>query len=77
VSHSVSGRDLERPISSREKLIRLDAVRARVPLSKASIYRLQAQNKFPHSVSIGPNSVAWTESSIDAWIQERIAGSIA
>jgi len=67
MSHSFSSN------SPKERLLRLKEVQSRVSLSRASIYRLQALRVFPHSLPLGPRSVAWAESAIDAWIQERIS----
>ena len=30
------------------------------------------QEKFPKSVSMGGRAVAWLESEVDTWIQERV-----
>jgi prophage regulatory protein len=54
------------------RLIRLAAVMNRVPFSTPHIYRLMAEREFPQSVAIGPNSRAWVEDEIDAWIETRI-----
>ena len=31
-----------------------------------------SQGQFPKSVSIGGRAVAWLESEVDSWIQERV-----
>ena len=54
-------------------LIRMAEVQARSGLSVAQIYRLMAKALFPRSVATGPNSRAWVEDEVDAWIRERIA----
>lgn len=46
---------------------------ARSGFSKAWIYKLIAQNRFPKPVKIGSRSIAFVESEIDAWIAARIA----
>ncbi|WP_198169945.1 helix-turn-helix transcriptional regulator [Burkholderia pseudomallei] len=40
----------------------------RVGLSKSEIYRRVAAGRFPQSVKLGPKSVGWLESDVDAWI---------
>jgi prophage regulatory protein len=60
----------DRPI----RLIRLPEVKARVGLSRSSIYLRISEGTFPGPVRLGARSVAWTEPSIDAWIDARIAG---
>jgi len=53
-------------------LIRLPEVQRRTGYSKAWIYRLISQNRFPSSVKIGSRSVAFIESEVDEWISQRI-----
>lgn len=60
---------------STTRLIRLREVSHRAGYGKAMIYRLMREKRFPASVRLGPNSVAWTEESIDRWIESRIAES--
>ena len=56
-------------------LIRLPEVQRRTGYSKAWIYRLTSQGRFPKSVKIGSRSIAFIESEIDEWINQRIAES--
>ncbi|HDL7644940.1 TPA: AlpA family transcriptional regulator [Yersinia enterocolitica] len=55
--------------------IRLPDVQRRTGYSKAWIYRLIKQERFPKPVKIGSRSVAFIESEIDEWINQRIAES--
>ncbi|MDV1655501.1 helix-turn-helix transcriptional regulator [Citrobacter freundii] len=57
------------------KFIRLSEVQRRTGYSKAWLYRLMSQKKFPSSVKIGSRSIAFIESEIDEWINQRIAES--
>ena len=57
------------------KFIRLSEVQRRTGYSKAWLYRLMSQKKFPSSVKIGSSSIAFIESEIDEWINQRIAES--
>lgn len=41
--------------------------------SRVHIDRLQKAGKFPQKIKIGPNTVAYLESEILAWIEERCA----
>ncbi|NZB75851.1 AlpA family transcriptional regulator, partial [Escherichia coli] len=50
-------------------------VQRRTGYSKAWIYRLMGQGKFPASVKIGSRAIAFVESEIDEWINQRIAES--
>ncbi|OJY68661.1 MAG: hypothetical protein BGP16_05340 [Sphingobium sp. 66-54] len=51
-----------------ERLLDLRQVQQRVPKSTATIYRWMRSGRFPRSIQIGPNSVVWRESDIDAFI---------
>lgn len=59
----------------REALIRRKQVEARTGLSRSTIYELIQTGRFPRPVPLVGRTVAWTESSIDNWIAERIAAS--
>ncbi|KIS45348.1 MULTISPECIES: helix-turn-helix transcriptional regulator [Kosakonia] len=56
-------------------LIRLPEVQRRTGYSKAWIYRLMCQKRFPTSVKIGTRAIAFVESEIDEWINTRIEES--
>ncbi|EAP9735420.1 helix-turn-helix transcriptional regulator [Salmonella enterica subsp. enterica serovar Glostrup] len=56
-------------------LIRLLEVQRRTGYSKAWIYRLMSQGKFPSSVKIGSRAIAFVESEVDDWINQRIEES--
>lgn len=58
-----------------KSLIRLSDVQRRTGYSKAWIYRLMSQGKFPASVKIGTRAIAFVESEIDDWVNQRIAES--
>lgn len=58
-----------------KKLLRLSEVLNRTGYSKAWIYRLLKENRFPQSVKIGSRSIAFVESEVDDWINQRIAES--
>ncbi|UJD93743.1 AlpA family transcriptional regulator [Lelliottia amnigena] len=58
-----------------QSLIRLSEVQRRTALGKARIYRLMSQGKFPSSVKIGSRAIAFVESEIDEWINQRIEES--
>ena len=58
-----------------QSLIRLPEVQRRTGYSKAWIYRLMAEQRFPSSIKIGSRAIAFIESEIDEWIDQRIAES--
>ncbi|MBS9852715.1 helix-turn-helix transcriptional regulator [Vibrio alginolyticus] len=55
------------------RLIRLKEMLDNTGLSRAYMYKLMAEGKFPKSVSLGFRSVAWVESEVQDWILERVA----
>jgi prophage regulatory protein len=62
-------------VDNPEKIIRLQAVKARCGLSRSTLYNRMAAGEFPCSVALGPRSVGWVESEINAWIAARINAS--
>ncbi|ASK76088.1 TPA: AlpA family transcriptional regulator [Klebsiella pneumoniae] len=56
-------------------LIRLAEAQRRTGYSKAWLYRLIGQKRFPQPVKIGSRSIAFIESEVDEWINQRIAES--
>ncbi|CAI1577932.1 Predicted transcriptional regulator [Serratia quinivorans] len=58
-----------------KSLIRFSEVQKRTGYSKPWIYHLLKENRFPASIKIGPRAVAFIESEIDEWINQRIAES--
>ena len=58
-----------------ETLIRRPIVETDTGLSRSGIYALMAKNEFPKPVRLGPQSVAWRQSEVQAWIasRERVA----
>ena len=55
------------------RLIKRPEVEAKTGMSRSSIYLAISKGTFPPPVEAGPNSVAWVESEVDAWIEQRIA----
>ncbi|AWK14225.1 AlpA family transcriptional regulator [Candidatus Fukatsuia symbiotica] len=55
--------------------IRLPEVQRRTGYSKAWIYRLISQHRFPVPVKIGTRAIAFIESEVDEWINQRIIES--
>lgn len=58
-----------------QTLIRMTDAMRRTGYGKAWIYRLISQDKFPKPVKIGSRSIAFVESEVDEWINQRIAES--
>ncbi len=55
------------------RFLRLPEVRARVPYSRATIYRLITAGQIPRPYSMGARAVAWLESDVTAWIEARLS----
>jgi prophage regulatory protein len=55
------------------RLIRRAEVIARVSLARSTIYKRIAAGEFPRPIPIGGGRVAWIQSDIDNWINERLA----
>jgi len=58
-----------------QSLIRFSEAQRRTGYSKAWLYRLMSEGKFPASIKIGSRSIAFVESEVDEWIEQRIAES--
>ena len=52
------------------RLLRLNSVLQRTPLSKSEIYRRVRAGTFPAPIRLGARAVAWLESDIDQYIQK-------
>jgi prophage regulatory protein len=57
------------------KLLRLRDVMARTGLAKSTLYRDMDEGNFPRPCRIGARSVAWPESLVQQWIDDRIKES--
>ena len=58
-----------------QSLIRFAEVQKRTGYSKAWLYRLMSEKRLPAAIKIGSRSIAFIESEIDEWINQRIAES--
>ena len=56
------------------QLLRLKQVEKKTGLKRSQIYLYMKNGMFPHSIKIGPSSVAWLESEIDEWINIKLGG---
>ena len=55
-----------------EKFIRLKQVLDIVPYSSSHIRRLESTGKFPKRIRLGENRVAWLQSEVHEWLNERL-----
>jgi prophage regulatory protein len=62
-------------LEPRATLLRLRQVTARTGMSRSTIYSYIKDGRFPAPVTISERCVAWVETEIDRWIEDRIACS--
>lgn len=55
-----------------QSLIRFAEVQKRTGYSKAWLYRLMSEQRFPAAIKIGSRTIAFIESEVDEWINQRI-----
>ena len=55
-----------------DRLIRIKTVIDMTGISRSGIYAAIAKGCFPKSIQLSTRSVAWAESSINTWIQDKI-----
>jgi prophage regulatory protein len=55
------------------RFLRLKEVMALTGLGRSSIYKFMDEDKFPKSVPLGGRAVAWVESEIEDWMNERLS----
>lgn len=66
-----------RPSLSHDALLRRHDVERLTAQSRATLYRKISQGAFPKPIKIGPGSVRWRASDIDAWLAQCIETSEA
>ena len=54
-----------------DRYLRVKTISEITGLSRATIYGLEKAGKFPGKVAIGARAVAWRESAITKWMEER------
>ncbi|WP_082936717.1 helix-turn-helix transcriptional regulator [Pseudomonas citronellolis] len=52
-----------------DRFMRIEEVLHTTGLGKNTLYRRIREGSFPKQVRIGPNSVAWRQSDIEAWMR--------
>ena len=55
-----------------KKFLRLPDVLERTGYRRTTIYEMIKAGNFPAPVHLGPRAVAWVESEVEDWMQERI-----
>ncbi len=59
------------PAAEPTRFLRIRDVLNRVPVSRATIYRLMGKDKFPKSFEVGSTSF-WLESEVVDWMQAKV-----
>lgn len=54
------------------KFLRLKEVMAITALSRSSIYKFMNEERFPQTISLGDRAVAWLESEVEEWMEEKL-----
>lgn len=54
-----------------DALLRFPEVRTLTGLSRATIWRLERDGRFPARRLLGVNSVGWLRSEVQGWVQSR------
>ncbi len=60
-----------------DRLIRLPEVVRLCGLSPSTVRRLEAQGSFPRRLRVSTNIVAWRWQEVSAWLDSRVATSVA
>ncbi len=60
-----------------DRFLRLPAVKEITGRGTTAIYEDMKAGNFPKSIALSKNCVAWVESEVKAWMDERIAKSRA
>ena len=60
-----------------QRLLRRPDVLYRCGISNSTLHRLINAGNFPAPIQLGPRAVAWVESEINEWIEQRIEASRA
>ena len=55
------------------RILRLREVCHATGLGRSMIYRLQQENRFPHSVKLTDYAVGWLEAEVQTWLATRAA----
>lgn len=55
-----------------ERLLVLDEVITKTRMKRSTIYSKMKSGEFPKNISISANRIAWLESEIDSWMENKI-----
>jgi prophage regulatory protein len=75
--HSMQLVHESRPQVRKDRLLRLPEVEQASGLKKSTVYLLMKRGEFPRCVQVTPRCVAWPESAVLQWVQDRISQASA
>ncbi|MFK0088738.1 helix-turn-helix transcriptional regulator [Pseudomonas sp. NPDC090755] len=58
-----------------DRFMRIDEVIHVTGLARNTIYRRMREGTFPQQIRLGPNSVAWLQSSISEWMSSLVVAA--
>jgi prophage regulatory protein len=64
-----------KPVVPRDRLIRLPELEALIGCKKSTVYTMLKQGTFPRPIRLSARMVAWPETAVLQWIQDRIKAS--
>lgn len=62
----------QKPVTPRDRLLRLPEVESATGCKKSTIYKLMKEGKFPACIRVTARMAAWSESAVLQWVQDRI-----
>ncbi|RWL14876.1 MAG: AlpA family phage regulatory protein [Mesorhizobium sp.] len=54
-------------------ILRREEVEKRLGLSRASIYAMMAEGKFPKPIRLNERAVGWVSAELDEWVEAKMA----
>lgn len=54
------------------RVLKLKEVMEKTGLGRTKVYELQAEGRFPKSISLDGRAVGWLENEVEDWLQERV-----
>jgi prophage regulatory protein len=54
------------------QVLKLPEVCRKVGLSRAPVYKMVSEGKFPAPIKLGARASGWVDTEIDAWIEQRV-----
>jgi prophage regulatory protein len=69
--HTVERALETRATTSGKRVLSQQAVLARVPVSRTTLWRMERAGLFPRRIQVSTNRVGWIETDVDAWLEGR------